>query len=133
VFAGSARGTFRNNTVTGNSRLGLQVAGSAGPTISGNTFEGGEIGVLYVEDGRGQASGNTLRSLNTGIEILGRATPAIEGNVMSSISADSILVSSPATPSISGNSCDPNSSGIVLVGGASPSLGSNDCAISSRG
>jgi parallel beta-helix repeat protein len=133
VYVDDSAGSFSGNDLGSSGGGGIQVGGSAHPSIGDNTIDGSSgIGLLYLESARGTASGNRVRNHDVGIQAVDQSAPTVQNNTLSGISDDSIVWVGAAEGSITGNTCASGAGGIVLANGASPQLGSNDCSISSR-
>ncbi|MEA3510060.1 MAG: right-handed parallel beta-helix repeat-containing protein [Actinomycetota bacterium] len=129
IFAGSSGGTFSRNTVRGAREVGVQVVGSASPSLVGNRVSAGSIGIMFGEDARGRATRNAISGVKVGVQAVDRSSPVVTGNTFSSITSSSVLFLGPVGGSISGNACPVGVAGIVTLSGAAPDIGENDCEV----
>jgi hypothetical protein len=131
IFTGSSGGGFKDNTVRGADEIGIQVGGSAAPAIGGNRVSGGTAGMLFGEDARGSATGNDISGVEIGIQAIDQSAPTVVANVFSIIASSSIVFLG-ASGTIDGNVC-PDGAGIVILSGADPEVGDNDCEVITGG
>ncbi|MEA2023540.1 MAG: right-handed parallel beta-helix repeat-containing protein [Actinomycetota bacterium] len=133
IFGGSAVGGVSGCDVSGSGSIGIQIGDSAAPSVDQNTIsESGDVGLIYLGSARGTASSNTISGGRLGIQVADSAAPTISRNTVRGMSSAAIVFVDDAGGGASGNSCSANA-GIVLVSGASPTLGQNDCSVSRQG
>jgi parallel beta-helix repeat protein len=111
------------------------VKGAATPVIDGNTVGGaGVIGVLYGDTATGTLSNNTIDKMAVGIQLGNNAAPKVLNNTLTNIALTSIVYADQSGGLVQGNHCkSTTASGISLTNQAKPTLGTNDCSISSSG
>jgi parallel beta-helix repeat protein len=132
AYAGSARGTFRRNTLSANGSITMQVAGTAAPAITDNELRGQSVyGILYQESAAGSAVANRIVDQVFGIQVNGSARPSIRDNDLDKIALTSIVFEESSGGDVSGNTCTTTlTAGISISGAANPTVGTNECTVS---
>jgi hypothetical protein len=129
VFGGQATGVASENRVVDSGSVGIQVGMTATPDLDTNSLENSrDVGLLYIDQAAGTAVGNGISGGQFGIQVSDEATPTIEGNTLTELETDGIVFFADAGGEASGNSCA-RGSAIVLLSGADPTLGDNDCRV----
>jgi parallel beta-helix repeat protein len=131
VFGDASTVRFERNTVSLNGQVGLEISGSAEPTISENEVRGeGVYGVIYRDTGAGSAGGNRIVNYVYGIQLQGSAAPALTGNTLDEIVLTSIVYIDSSGGSASGNQCAQSlGGGISVTAPANPTLTDNACTL----
>lgn len=135
LATGRTTAVIRNNDVGGAGPIGVQVAVSAAPTIDANRITGAyTVALLYLGASQGTATANQIQGAASGVQLGGTASPSLLGNRISQSRVASIHYFETSGGQARDNICQPaEGGGIVLATGGAPSLGSNQCSISSSG
>jgi parallel beta-helix repeat protein len=132
VFGGQSTGVASENRVVESGSVGIQVGMTSTPDLEENILENSrDVGLLYVDDAAGTAVGNLITGGEFGIQVTDQATPTIDGNTLTDVERSSMLFAEDAAGSVSGNSCD-RGAPIVLMLGADPTVGENECVVRRR-
>jgi serine/threonine-protein kinase len=140
VFGGSASGTLSRNTIVRNGNIGVQIGESAHPDVRGNEIRGaGVYAVVYRDDAVGRLHDNLLADYVFGVQLTGNAAPDITGNTLQGVALTGISYSDNTGGTISGNDCGNTGAGggvslgagISITPPANPTVGDNNCAVSS--
>ena len=102
------------------------------PDLDENILENSQdVGLLYIDDAAGTAAGNLISGGEFGIQVSDQAAPSIDGNTLTDVERGSMLFGEDTGGTVSENSCD-RGAPIVLMLGAAPTIGENDCVVRRR-
>jgi parallel beta-helix repeat protein len=132
VFGGQSTGVASGNRVVDSGSVGIQVGMTSAPDLDENILENSQdVGLLYIDDAAGTAAGNLISGGEFGIQVSDQAAPSIDGNTLTDVERGSMLFAEDTGGTVSGNSCD-RGAPIVLMLGAAPTVGENDCVVRRR-
>ncbi|MEA2057814.1 MAG: right-handed parallel beta-helix repeat-containing protein [Actinomycetota bacterium] len=132
VFGGQSTGVASENRVVDSGSVGIQVGMTSTPDLDENILENSrDVGLLYIDDAAGTAAGNLISGGEFGIQVSDQAAPTIDGNTLTDVVRGSMLFAEDTGGTVSGNSCD-RGAPIVLMLGAAPTVGENDCVVRRR-
>lgn len=131
LYAESSGGIARLNQLFG-FVISVQVSDQASPELLTNRADGagvGGVGILYSGSSSGRAEGNVAANQELGFQLSGTASPELVDNSVEGVGTAAFLIQGEAAARLSGNTCETNKPGIVLLEQAAPDIGTNNCAV----
>lgn len=131
IFYENSTGTVTNNQISFVDGIGVFVSDDASVVLQGNTIssswpngEGGEIGILFQENGGGEVSENDIQAVQIGISLNDTSAPALTANTITNCDYGITYLDS-AAGSASQNVVDAMTAGISVASPAHPALTDN--------
>lgn len=129
IWMESGTATIERNTLIGNNREGLFLAGDAAPKVRNNLFQkNGGQGISCTRDSQGWLSGNEIQANGFGVAIGDRARPRLLDNRITD-NLDGLVINGTAQPELIRNTISQNQrDGMVVTNQAQVMLQANTLA-----
>lgn len=111
--------------------IGVQVTGSATPTIVGGTIADNDVGLVFAEEAAGSLEGLTVSGGLIGVQVEGRASPRLRRLTVTSAGEAAVIITGQSQPDINEVTCDDSDTGVIVVfEEADPNVGEDiDCLV----
>ena len=126
VVSGAHRAEIRSSTVSGAGQCGVCFLETSDGLVEAVTLTDNVVGVVVAGTSRPAVTGSTVRGGEVSVQLGERGAPVVQGNELSGAARAAVIAGDDAGGRVEGNRCRDVQVGVVVGGRAVPFVGEND-------